>query len=243
MSSQPTRPARGSRGAQASRRAPSPLTAITALLALVLGLAVASPPRAEAVPYRVLVFSKVTNFSHDSIQAGIDAVKKLGSRPCGCWGAADGVRAPDSDLGLAASLHLFAATGSILRSTSTAVSSSTRRTRSRRCEWRRVWLRCRRPRRAGRRGGRVGGARAGRRCAGAPDLTAPRCPRPALTARGCYGARGDARPWHPLRASRAEWYIHAPLPCLPAEQRAYFSVRVGAVSVLPMFPDVTAVHL
>ncbi|MFD9222653.1 ThuA domain-containing protein [Streptomyces sp. NPDC060064] len=62
------------------RRTLSPLIVVTALLALVLGLGVASPPRAEAAaPYRVLVFSKVTNFSHDSIQAGIDAVKKLGS--------------------------------------------------------------------------------------------------------------------------------------------------------------------
>lgn len=63
-----------------SRRTPSPVTVITALLALILGLGIAATPRAEAaVPYRVLVFSKVTNFAHDSIPAGIDAIKKLGS--------------------------------------------------------------------------------------------------------------------------------------------------------------------
>ncbi|MFD3521633.1 ThuA domain-containing protein [Streptomyces sp. NPDC058653] len=61
-----------------SRRALTPFTVVLALLALVLGLGVASPPPAEAAPYRVLVFSKVTNFEHDSIQAGIDGIKKLG---------------------------------------------------------------------------------------------------------------------------------------------------------------------
>ncbi|MGW0699850.1 ThuA domain-containing protein [Streptomyces sp. NPDC002867] len=59
------------------RRAPFPL--ITALLALLVGLGVTLSPPAEAAPYRVLVFSKVTNFHHDSIPAGIEAVKKLGS--------------------------------------------------------------------------------------------------------------------------------------------------------------------
>ncbi|WP_093797720.1 ThuA domain-containing protein [Streptomyces sp. Wb2n-11] len=53
-------------------------TAVGALLALILGLGMASPPRAEAAPFRVLVFSKVTNFAHDSIPAGIEAVEKLG---------------------------------------------------------------------------------------------------------------------------------------------------------------------
>ncbi|MFF3286701.1 ThuA domain-containing protein [Streptomyces sp. NPDC003023] len=60
-----------------SHRSPVPL--ITALLALLLGLGVTLSPRAEAAPYRVLVFSKVTNFHHASIPAGIEAVKKLGS--------------------------------------------------------------------------------------------------------------------------------------------------------------------
>ena len=62
-----------------SRGLPSPLLALTALLALVLGLLVASPPRAHAAPFRVLVFSEVTNFTHDSIPAGVDAIKKLGA--------------------------------------------------------------------------------------------------------------------------------------------------------------------
>lgn len=62
-----------------SRGLPSPLLALTALLALVLGLLVASPPRAHAAPFRVLVYSEVTNFRHDSIPAGVDAIKKLGA--------------------------------------------------------------------------------------------------------------------------------------------------------------------
>ncbi|MFI1395663.1 ThuA domain-containing protein [Streptomyces sp. NPDC020681] len=62
-----------------SRRFLSPFTVITALLALVLGLGMAAPPHANAAAYRVLVFSKVTNFTHDSIPAGIEAIKKLGS--------------------------------------------------------------------------------------------------------------------------------------------------------------------
>ncbi|MGW3402370.1 hypothetical protein, partial [Streptomyces zhihengii] len=49
----------------------SALTALTALLALLVGLGVTLSPPAEAAPYRVLVFSKVTNFTHDSIPAGI----------------------------------------------------------------------------------------------------------------------------------------------------------------------------
>ncbi|MFJ7996099.1 ThuA domain-containing protein [Streptomyces sp. NPDC096310] len=60
-------------------RASSPFLVITALLALVLGAGVAAPPRAEAAAFRVLVFSKVTNFEHDSIPAGIKAVERLGS--------------------------------------------------------------------------------------------------------------------------------------------------------------------
>ncbi|MEE1802988.1 ThuA domain-containing protein [Streptomyces sp. JV176] len=60
-------------------RASSPFLVITALLALVLGAGVAAPPRAEAAPFRVLVFSKVTNVEHESIPAGIKAVERLGS--------------------------------------------------------------------------------------------------------------------------------------------------------------------
>ncbi|WP_351227458.1 ThuA domain-containing protein [Streptomyces sp. NPDC002133] len=67
------------RTAHAARTARTAITAITALLALIIGLGVATAPRAEAAPFRVLVFSKVTNFFHDSIPAGIDAIKKLGS--------------------------------------------------------------------------------------------------------------------------------------------------------------------
>ncbi|MFC7303632.1 ThuA domain-containing protein [Streptomyces monticola] len=56
------------------------LIALLSLLALVLALGVTSTPTpAQAAPFRVLVFSKVTNFYHDSIPAGIDAIKKLGS--------------------------------------------------------------------------------------------------------------------------------------------------------------------
>ncbi|MFJ7200435.1 MULTISPECIES: ThuA domain-containing protein [unclassified Streptomyces] len=73
MSHRPSysRPLRG-------HRFPSPLVAVTALLALVVGFLVATPPRAHAAPFRVLVYSEVTNFRHDSIPAGIDAIKKLG---------------------------------------------------------------------------------------------------------------------------------------------------------------------
>ncbi|MFF3785808.1 ThuA domain-containing protein [Streptomyces sp. NPDC001933] len=74
MSHRPSysRPLRG-------HRFPSPLVALTALLALVVGLLVATPPRAHAAPFRVLIYSEVTNFRHDSIPAGIDAIKKLGA--------------------------------------------------------------------------------------------------------------------------------------------------------------------
>ena len=61
------------------RRTFSPYLVITAILALVLGAGLASSPRADAAPYRVLVFSEVTNFAHDSIPAGIQAVKELGA--------------------------------------------------------------------------------------------------------------------------------------------------------------------
>ncbi|MFJ4467986.1 ThuA domain-containing protein [Streptomyces sp. NPDC089424] len=62
------------------RRVLFPATVATALLALLVGLGLAAPPRAEAAAaYRVLVFSKVTNFTHDSIPAGIEAIEKLGS--------------------------------------------------------------------------------------------------------------------------------------------------------------------
>lgn len=73
MSSRPLR------SSPASRTLPPPLIALTALLALILGLLVASPPRAQAAPFRVLVYSEVTNFTHDSIPAGIEAVRKLGA--------------------------------------------------------------------------------------------------------------------------------------------------------------------
>lgn len=39
----------------------------------------ASPPRAQAASFRVLVYSEVTNFRHDSIPAGVEAIKKLGA--------------------------------------------------------------------------------------------------------------------------------------------------------------------
>ncbi|MFA3839570.1 ThuA domain-containing protein [Streptomyces aureus] len=69
-----------SRSPRRGRRPCSPWTVLLTLVALVVGLGLAAPPRAEAAAsYRVLVFSKVTNFAHDSIPAGIDAIKKLGS--------------------------------------------------------------------------------------------------------------------------------------------------------------------
>ncbi|MEU7577295.1 ThuA domain-containing protein [Streptomyces sp. NPDC041068] len=64
----------------APRGAPGPLLVLLALLALVVGLGLAAPPPATAAPtFRVLVFSKVTNFPHDSIPAGVEAIEKLGA--------------------------------------------------------------------------------------------------------------------------------------------------------------------
>ena len=60
------------------RRLRSILPALVATAAMVLSTTVASP--ASAAPrFRVLVFSKVTNFYHDSIPAGITAVQQLGA--------------------------------------------------------------------------------------------------------------------------------------------------------------------
>ncbi|MFF0724140.1 ThuA domain-containing protein [Streptomyces sp. NPDC004134] len=57
----------------------SPIAVLAALLALLLGTASATAaPQDEEADFRVLVFSKVTNFYHDSIPAGIEAVEKLG---------------------------------------------------------------------------------------------------------------------------------------------------------------------
>ncbi len=42
-------------------------------------MAVLPPGAQAAAPYRVLVYSEVTNFTHDSIPAGIEAVRKLGA--------------------------------------------------------------------------------------------------------------------------------------------------------------------
>ncbi|MBC9713704.1 ThuA domain-containing protein [Streptomyces sp. TRM66268-LWL] len=62
------------------RRLPQPLTVVAALFALVIGLLIATPQQAHAAaPFRVLVFSKVTNFDHESRAAGVEAVKKLGA--------------------------------------------------------------------------------------------------------------------------------------------------------------------
>lgn len=58
----------------------SPLPVLAVLLALLLAWAVAASPPAHADPqFRVLVFSKVTNFRHDSIPAGVEAIKKMGA--------------------------------------------------------------------------------------------------------------------------------------------------------------------
>jgi type 1 glutamine amidotransferase len=57
------------------------LAGVTALVALLgLGLAAnATSPRAGAKPrFRVLVFSKTAGFRHDSIPAGIEAIRELG---------------------------------------------------------------------------------------------------------------------------------------------------------------------
>ncbi|MEU7823752.1 ThuA domain-containing protein [Catellatospora sp. NPDC049133] len=60
------------------RRRRTILPAIVTLAALVLSTSVAGP--ASAAPrFRVLVFSKITNFYHDSIPAGIAAVQQLGA--------------------------------------------------------------------------------------------------------------------------------------------------------------------
>jgi cytochrome c len=60
-----------------------PVTVITALIALILSLAVVVLRPAHAAEadaeFRVLVFSKVTNFYHASIPAGIEAIEKLGA--------------------------------------------------------------------------------------------------------------------------------------------------------------------
>ncbi|WP_199546045.1 ThuA domain-containing protein [Streptomyces sp. N35] len=62
------------------RRLLRPLTTLAALFALVLGLVVSMPEQARAAaPFRVLVFSKITNFDHESRAAGVEAVKKLGT--------------------------------------------------------------------------------------------------------------------------------------------------------------------
>ncbi|PZG18274.1 ThuA domain-containing protein [Nonomuraea aridisoli] len=59
------------------RKSPSVFTAVLLVLALVLGQV--TPAQAAAARFRVLVFSKVTNFHHDSIPAGIAAIEKLGA--------------------------------------------------------------------------------------------------------------------------------------------------------------------
>lgn len=65
---------------RAPRGAPRALLVFVALLALVVGPGIVAPPRAEAAPaFRVLVFSKVTNYPHDSIPAGVEAIEKLGA--------------------------------------------------------------------------------------------------------------------------------------------------------------------
>ncbi|MFI6938203.1 ThuA domain-containing protein [Streptomyces sp. NPDC050418] len=62
------------------RRLTRPLATLAALCAMVLGLVVSMPEQASAAaPFRVLVFSKVTNFDHESRTAGVEAVKKLGA--------------------------------------------------------------------------------------------------------------------------------------------------------------------
>ncbi|MFI6877019.1 ThuA domain-containing protein [Streptomyces sp. NPDC050400] len=75
-------PVQHRRRGRPNRRLPL-LLALLAILVASIGLstqarAVQQP--AEAAPaFRVLVFSKVTNFAHDSIPAGIEAVQKLGA--------------------------------------------------------------------------------------------------------------------------------------------------------------------
>ena len=58
---------------------PSPLLAFAALLCLgVIPLLAADAPPTRPAAYRVLVFSKTQKFRHDSIPAGIAAIRKLG---------------------------------------------------------------------------------------------------------------------------------------------------------------------
>ncbi|MGW6054522.1 ThuA domain-containing protein [Streptomyces sp. NPDC055189] len=89
-STSPTAPRRGPVRPRPGPTTPSPWLALVALLALVIGLALTAPSRATAQadpepkaaaaePYRVLVFSKTTNSQHESIPAGVEAIKKLGS--------------------------------------------------------------------------------------------------------------------------------------------------------------------
>ncbi|WP_419997344.1 ThuA domain-containing protein [Streptomyces boninensis] len=68
------------------RTALTPVTVLIALLALLLGMGTAAtataadfPEAAKEPDFRVLVFSKVTNEKHDSIPAGVEAIKKLGA--------------------------------------------------------------------------------------------------------------------------------------------------------------------
>ncbi|WP_079036623.1 ThuA domain-containing protein [Streptomyces silaceus] len=80
--STPERPPRPPRNTarRTPRGGPRPLLVLVALLALVAGLGLAAPPGAAAAPaFRVLVFSKVTNYAHDSIPAGVEAIEKLGA--------------------------------------------------------------------------------------------------------------------------------------------------------------------
>ncbi|MFC0506692.1 ThuA domain-containing protein [Micromonospora costi] len=62
------------------RRRPLLLALLTAVTLVFAGTANPVNASAAAPSFRVLVFSKVTNFHHDSIPAGIDAVRKLGAR-------------------------------------------------------------------------------------------------------------------------------------------------------------------
>ncbi|RFU82572.1 PKD domain-containing protein [Streptomyces triticagri] len=77
------RPARGTRTARGTSSAGPPTllrpaVVLVALLGLLLSLGLGVPPKAAAAPFKVLVFSKVTNVEHDSIPAGIAAIEKLG---------------------------------------------------------------------------------------------------------------------------------------------------------------------
>ncbi|MFF4758332.1 ThuA domain-containing protein [Streptomyces sp. NPDC001292] len=57
----------------------SPLPVLAVLLALLTWAVAASAPAHADPQFRVLVFSKVTNFRHDSIPAGVEAIKKMGA--------------------------------------------------------------------------------------------------------------------------------------------------------------------